>query len=216
MSVWKHFYDDEWIRRNYTGKCTKEFHRKYVTETGHEVSQGTLRSHIRRDLDLATKYHYTDRELSFVKENYASIGGKACAEALGIPLSRVYGIANVHLGIRMSKEDFKRHVNVFESKYEIGTVKQKEGDSNFCIKAEDGWHELGRYVWEQHYGEIPKDHYVVFLNRDQGDARIENLMLVPKGIVGAMNLNGMWHDDLNLTKTHLMVMLLERAMNGKQ
>lgn len=210
--VWKHIYDDEWIRKNYPGKCTNEFHSKYVSETGHEVSKGTLRKHIRRDLDLVTTYHYTDEELAFVKENYVRLGGKACAESLGIPLSRVYGIAEVHLGLRMPKEDFKRHVNVFESKYEIGTVKQKEGDSNFCIKAEDGWHELGRYVWEQHHGQIPKGHYVVFLNRDPSDARIENLAIVPKGVVGAMNLNNMWHDDADLTKTHLMVLLLERAI----
>lgn len=213
--VWKHIYNDEWIKQNYPGKCTNEFYRRYVEETGHEVSKGTLRSHIRRDLDLKTKYHYTDEELAFVKENYVSLGGKACAEALGIPLSRVYGIAEVRLGIRMPKEDFKRHVNVFKNKYHVGTIKKKRGDSNYSIKAEDGWHELGRYVWEKHYGEIPKGYYVVFLNRDTSDARIENLALVPKGVVGAMNVNNMWHDDADLTKAHLMVLLLERALEGR-
>lgn len=215
-SVWKHKYDDEWIKQNYPGKCTNDFHRRYIAETGHEVSKETLRKHIRRDLDLDTKYHYTDKELAFVKANYATLGGKACAKALGIPLTRVYGIANEHLGIKMSKEDFKKHVNVYEDQYPIGTIKQKNGDSNYCIKAEDGWHELGRYVWEQHYGAIPEQYYVVFLNRDPSDARIENLMLVPKGVVGAMNINDMWHEDADLTKAHLMVMLLERAMKGQK
>lgn len=214
-SVWKHNYDDEWIRQNYPGKCTNEFHRRYISETGHEVCKESLRKHIRRDLDLDTKYHYTDEELAFVEANYALLGGKACSEILGIPITRVYGIARAHLGIKMSEEDFRRHVNVYEAQYPIGTIKRKEGDSNYCIKAEDGWHELGRYVWEQHYGKIPEGHYVVFLNRDPSDARIENLALVPKGVVGAMNLNDMWHEDSELTKTQIMVILLERAMKGQ-
>ena len=82
-SVWRHNYDDEWIERNYPGKCTTEFHQRYVSETGHEVSKEVLRKHISRDLDLTTQYHYTEEELAFVKSNYEKLGGKACAEALG-------------------------------------------------------------------------------------------------------------------------------------
>lgn len=214
-SVWKHHYDDEWIRQNYPGKCTKEFTERYVAETGHNVLQDTLRKHISRDLKLENNYLYSDEELAFIKANYSKAGGEACAEALGISVNRVYGIARTHLGIKMSKDDFKRHVNVYEAKYPVGTIKQKEGDSNYCIKAEDGWHELGRYIWEQHHGTIPEGHYVVFLNRDPSDARIENLALVPKGVVGAMNFNNMWHEDADLNKAHLMVMLLERMVKGQ-
>lgn len=210
-NVWKHHYDDEWILNNWLGRCTTEFCDRYVAETGHEVSKETLRKHIYKALNLHTDYYYTDEEVLFIKEHYAALGAKACADKLGISITKVYSIAHDRLGLKMSKEDFKRHVNVFEAKYPVGTIKQING-KNYTIKAEDGWHELGRYVWEQHNGKVPEGHYVVFLNRDAKDARIENLAVVPKGVVGAMNVNNMWHDDADLTKTHLMVLLLERAM----
>lgn len=214
-SVWKHYYDDEWIVENWSGRCTKDFHAKYVEETGHDVCQSSLRHHIHRVLDLKSDYHYTDDEVAFVRDNYENLGAKECARRLGVKLTKVYSIANARLGIKMSKEAFKRHVNVFEEQYPVGAIVKKNNDSNYTIKAEDGWHELGRYVWEKHHGKIPDDYYVVFLNRDPSDARIENLALVPKGVVGAMNLNDMWHDDADLNKTHMLVMLLERAMKGE-
>lgn len=215
-SVWKHHYDDEWIKANWTGKCTTEFRDRYVRETGHEVCKETLRKHIKRDLSLHNSYHYTRGELDFVSENYERLGAIECARRLDISVERVYHIARVRLGIRMSKEAFKRHVNVFEEQYPVGAIVKKHNDSNYTIKAEDGWHELGRFVWEKHHGKIPDDHYVVFLNRDPSDARIENLALVPKGVVGAFNCNGMWHDDADLNKAHILVMLLERAMKGEK
>lgn len=215
MGIWKHNYDDEWLNQNYPGRCTQEFCNRYVTETGHRVSKETLRKHIYRDLDLKTDYYYTAEEIAFVKENYGKLGAKTCAERLGVSIRRVYHIAYRCLGIKMSKEEFKHHVNVYEDKYPVGAVVQNKG-KNYTIKAEDGWHELGRYVWEQHYGAIPKGHYVVFLNRDQRDARIENLMLVPKGVVGAMNCGESWHEDADLNKAHLLMLLLQRAMKSEE
>lgn len=211
--VWKHEYNDEWLLNNWTGKCTTEFRDRYVSEIGHEVSKETLRKHIYDTLNLKSNYHYTEREADYIREHYTELGAKACAEALGIDVHRVYGIAHRLLDIRMSPEDFKRHVNVFEAQYPVGTIKQAKEGGTYNIKAEDGWHELGRYVWEKHYGKIPDDHYVVFLNRDNSDARIENLMLVPKGVVGAMNYGQMWHDDAKLNKTHLTWLLLKRALD---
>lgn len=212
-SVWKHYYDDEWIVENWSGRCTKDFHAKYVEETGHDVCQSSLRHHIYRVLGLQNDYYYTDDEISFVKENYGKLGAKECARRLGVNLIKVYSIAHDRLGIKMTKEEFKKHVPVYEAKHPVGAIVQNK-DGNYTIKAEDGWHELGRYVWEKHHGKIPDDYYVVFLNRDPRDARIENLAIVPRGVVGAFNCNDMWHDDPELNKTHILVMLLERAMKG--
>lgn len=214
-SAWKHHYDDEWIISHWEGKCTNNFHERYVKETGHDVSKEVLRSHIYKALGLKTDYYYTEKEVAFVKENYGKLGAKECARRLGVNLTKVYSIAHDRLGIKMTKEEFKRHVPVYEAKYLVGAIVQNK-DGNYTIKAEDGWHELGRYVWEKHFGEAPDDHYVVFLNRDPRDARLENLALVPRGVVGAFNCNDMWHDDPELNRTHILVMLLERAMKGER
>lgn len=217
-SVWKHDYDDEWIRKNYTGKCTKEFHKRYVEETGHEVLQTTLRHHIRRQLGIKSfGYYYTDEEVEFVKNNYGMLGAKACAEQMNCDINRVYGIAHCALGIKMTKEEFKKHVNVFEARYPTWTIKPAKADcSEYVIKTDNGWEHLGRYVWEQHYGSVPDGHYVVFLNRDPSDARIENLMAVPKGVVGGMNYADLWSENPQITKARLMVQVLQRLMKMEE
>lgn len=40
------------------------------------------------------------------------------------------------------------------------------------------WQLKHRYIYEQHYGKIPKNHCVIFLNCDKNDFNINNLKLV--------------------------------------
>lgn len=55
------------------------------------------------------------------------------------------------------------------------------------------------YVWRQHHGEIPKDHVIIFLNKDRCDCSIENLYCVPRKISLMLSKNR-WHTaDRELT-----------------
>ena len=216
-SVWKHDYNDDWIIKNYTGKCTKDFTERYVAETGHNVKQSVLRKHISKQLGIKSYgYYYTEEELEFVRLHYSRDGAKYCAKQLGCSVDRIYGMANTRLGIKMSKEDFCKHVNVYESQYPVGTIKASKDDgSDWVIKTDEGWKSLGRYAYEKYIGPIPEGYYVVFLNRDVTDARPENLMAVPKGVVGAMNANEMWSDNPQLTKVTLLYLILKRIYEGE-
>lgn len=207
----RELYDDEWIMANHNGNCSRAFHKRYMQETGHVVKYETFRAHIRRKLKLySTTFYYTDDELSFVRQNYNKMGAATCAEKLGCGLTKVYSMRR-RMGLKLTREEFGRFVNVYQDIYPVGTIRQ-QGLKNLVIKTEDGWKQLGRYVWEQHNGELPKGYVVLFLNGDKADARIENLMAVPCGIVGALNVSGWRFDDPDMTKASVLILELQRAL----
>jgi len=75
----------------------------------------------------------------------------------------------------------------------------------FVKVSENKWELKHRYIYEQHYGEIPKGHNVIFVNQDKNDFRIENLKLVKtKDLLVAKNM-GLLSNDKELTETGLLV-----------
>jgi len=51
------------------------------------------------------------------------------------------------------------------------------------IKTSKGWVFKSRYIWEQHNGDIPKDHQIIFKNGNSKDTRIENLLMVKRKVL---------------------------------
>lgn len=67
------------------------------------------------------------------------------------------------------------------------------------------WVYKQRYIYEQHYGKIPKGYKVVFLNGDKTDYRIENLSIAPNKdvlLVYSLELNS---KNAEVTKLGLQV-----------
>lgn len=79
------------------------------------------------------------------------------------------------------------------------------------IKEPKKWNLKHRVVWEKHYGSIPKNYNVQFINGNKQDVRIENLRLVsyeenmrensiynyPPDLVKVMKLNGQLKRQIN-------------------
>lgn len=51
------------------------------------------------------------------------------------------------------------------------------------IKTLEGWVFKSRYIWEQHNGQIPKDHQIIFKNGNSKDTNIENLLMVKRKVL---------------------------------
>lgn len=79
------------------------------------------------------------------------------------------------------------------------------------------WVYKQRYIYEQHYGKIPKGYKVVFLNGDKTDYRIENLTIAPSKdvlLVYGQELNS---SNAEATKLGLQVArLINKAKEGKE
>ena len=74
-----------------------------------------------------------------------------------------------------------------------GYIKVKVGEPN-------KWKLKQRYIYEQHYGEIPKDYNVIFADRNIQNFDINNLILVSKAEMLILNNNKLIFEDKELTK----------------
>lgn len=204
-----HVYDTEWILENYNGRCGIEFFNKYLEESNdHTATMYGIRTYISRKLGLKGDRHIPNEQVEFVKAHYGELGRKECAKALGCPISRIDSIIRQY-GLKMSKEDFEKHVPTYENTYPIGSIRERN-HNKFFIKTENGWENLGRYIWEKHNGPIPENHYIVFLNGDHSDGRIENLACVSKRVVS--KLNRFKTDNEELMECAIKTAMLELAI----
>lgn len=74
-----------------------------------------------------------------------------------------------------------------------GYIKVKVGEPN-------KWKLKQRYIYEQHYGEIPKDCNVIFADKNIRNFDINNLVLVSKAEMLILNKNKLIFEDKELTK----------------
>ena len=74
-----------------------------------------------------------------------------------------------------------------------GYIKVKVGEPN-------KWKLKQRYIYEQHYGEIPNNYNVIFADRNIQNFDINNLVLVSKAEMLILNNNKLIFEDEELTK----------------
>lgn len=79
-----------------------------------------------------------------------------------------------------------------------GYIYKKTGEPN-------AWKEKHRYIYEQHFGEIPKNYIVSFADGNNRNLDINNLILISKNENKVLNANGLRYKDTELTKSGLLV-----------
>ena len=75
-------------------------------------------------------------------------------------------------------------------------------DGYIEIKVEDPnkWELKHRVIWEQHNGEIPKGHAIIFADGDKSNLDIDNLLLVSRKQLLFMNRNNLITENKDFTK----------------
>ena len=74
-----------------------------------------------------------------------------------------------------------------------GYIKVKVGEPN-------KWKLKQRYIYEQHYGEIPSGHNIIFADGNKMNFDIDNLIAVSKSEMLILNNNNLRFEDKELTK----------------
>lgn len=124
---------------------------------------------------------------------------------------------------KSSKTWFKKG-NIPMTAVEIGEEHirhKKPNDEGFlCVKTCNGkgnknWTPKQRYVYEQHYGEIPKGHKVIFADGNRNNFDISNLILVSNAEELHLNKRGLRFKDKELTETGLNVVKVILKLGGK-
>lgn len=125
------------------------------------------------------------------------------AAEFGFPLSRPQ-VVNWRM-----RNGYTSRRSTSRSKVPVGTVKASQ--KGFLVVkvamrptvrcTKDNWRPLSRVKWEQYNGRpLPEGHVVLFANRNSRDFRQDNLVAVPKRLVGRVNASDSpgWDDAESL------------------
>lgn len=102
----------------------------------------------------------------------------------------------------------------------VGTVRVNT-DGYVDVKVSDygppqkRWRGKHRVIWEEEYGEIPEGHLIIFLDGDKQNLELDNLKLINRQQLQALNRNGWKFDDKELTETGLLLANLSISMHAK-
>ena len=75
------------------------------------------------------------------------------------------------------------------------------------------WVHKHRYIYEQAFGEIPKDKVIIFLDGDKTNLSLDNLHCITRKQLMKMNQNNLFYSDPELTKVGIEVAKLMLKVN---
>lgn len=220
-------WHDEWIRENVLSypsyKAMNEDYKKLFDDT---CTVAGLKRHCLRigihKPRLTHKPHTKEQNEWF--DNYYPTHGvmdtmRAYNQKFNANMTRdgIKSWANIrHIAVN-DDVMLKNHLRTMHGKgskralKDIGDTRIESG--RLVMKTEDGtWKPIGKAIYEQAYGKVPKGYHVIHLNGDRFDYRLENLMVVPLRVWGVIANYGMIFDDAELTKASIKWAELHNAV----
>lgn len=160
---------------------------------------------------------YTPEEDEWLTDNYQNYAWNDLSKEF----AKVFNIQVTGNGLRNHCRDtlnLKRensHVVIRNKKYKVGDeveynngyiyvkVKEYQRDENGWSnkKARECWKSKQTIIWEKHYGQVPDDCQIIFLNNNKEDFRIENLYCIKKQNLIYMIRNKWFSDNPEITLT---------------
>lgn len=212
-------YDDDWILKNidmYTSwkQLFDEYHKKFGFGT-----YRNFRSHLYSDLKLTRKF--TKDQDEWIYENYPTLGSSKATEEFnkffGVCRSKQTIICRASkLGVKVSNSVSNRlrsESNHLSKPIGSTVVRTNSyGSKSVWQKTENGWVRQAHLV----LGEIPEGKVVVHYDGDFTNNTGENLVAISKRVNARMTFNRFWSEDPTITKTGVMCLELEEALEEKE
>ena len=155
---------------------------------------------------MASKW--TKEQIKFLKENAKRMNHKELTKAFNETFNlnrteRAISVKKTQYGIYRIKCTSKGH-KPWHSK-EIGSTRQNKRGYQEIKVSNKKWVYRHRYIYEQHYGKIPKNYEVIFLDGDKNNLDISNLTIVDKKTALTMMRKRLMFEDKELTKTGIAI-----------
>lgn len=220
-------WDDEWIIKNYLNyesyqKMLEDYNKLHDTD----AKIGGIKNHARMVLGISKPRkrcrHYTEEQIEWLKNTYPKYGCRKTAEMFNEKFHEnrtmrgmqnfgtAYGIQvdpKVRIKNRTGLDHGKRAVR------EAGSLRWECG--RLVMKMPDGrWQQVGRAVYEQKIGQIPKGWSVIHLDGDVSNYEENNLAAVPIKIHGMLQGNGLRSENAEITKTGIEWCKLKAALEA--
>lgn len=89
-------------------------------------------------------------------------------------------------------------------------------DDKKNVPKKENWKPKHRVIWEKANGPIPKGHFVIFLDQDKTNLKLENLEIISMAENLIMNRQNLYYDNPELTKTGVAIARLLNKVNKKK
>ena len=130
----------------------------------------------------SAKWYWTTGEEKFLRDNFE----KMSTQKMATELNRKHSAVTMKMRRMGLKRKPSNHPAQFKpghtrsASVEIGHVTKVPRGKKFImlIKTEDGWVSYARHVWENANGPIPQDKKIWFVDGDQTNCDLGNLMVV--------------------------------------
>lgn len=114
-----------------------------------------------------------------------------------------------------NKTSFKKG-NIPHNTKEVGSERiTKYGYIEIKVAEPNKWNLKHRYIYEKHFGKIPKGKIIVFLDKNTQNLNIDNLECITKYENLIMNIRNYYSTDPEITRTGLNAVRLEISIKKK-
>lgn len=209
-------WNDEWIVSNFDNYSTaKEMTDAYNKEFNTSINSSSLRHHCKKKLGLRRDKRFSEEQLEWLKQNYPYQPIKETTNLFNAYFNDnkseggIVGVAK-RLGLHVTKEiRAKAGSNNAPKNLGIGSLRVQGGCKYLYIKVSndigaENWKLLHHHVYEQHYGPIPENHVVIFLDNNKYNCSIDNLKAIPRHWIGVLNGHKLKSDNPEITKSALL------------
>ena len=161
------------------------------------------------NITVNTRHNWTTKQIEYLK-----------SIAEGIPRKDILDKVNKEFNLNLSMMQLRDCMNNRGIRNNLDTRFGSQEGGNRCVQrkpvgcetkwnggytrvklGENEWEFKQRYIWRQHYGEIPKGYSVIFLDGNLDNFDIDNLALVSRHELMKYNSMKLKSNDIELNKT---------------
>ena len=180
-----------------------------------EITPGNSHKDILRLMCEKFNYDFTMTQITSAIKRYKLNTGRTGRYEKGrIPYNK--GTKGI---MKPNKTSFKKG-DIPANHREVGSERiNVYGYTEVKVAEPNKWKLKHRVIYEEHYGEIPKNHNVIFADGNKLNLDINNLVLVNKDQLLVLNKNELIKDNADLTKAGVNVanlMIKIRDINNKR
>lgn len=183
-------WHDDWILDNYTKYLTwSAMVKDYNKIFNESFTREQFKNHIQKlNLKLATSYAYTEEMDNFIREYYPTSSAEELEERFNSKFKQAKTYKAIRqrafkLGLSKTSEYIQqRQVKAGQGRrVPVGTISTDASGLDRIKVGEGRWVTHARYIYEQEHGKLPEGYAVMFLDGNNQNKSIDNLIARPEG-----------------------------------
>ena len=167
-------------------------------------------------------FRYTEEHINYLKQIAPGRIGREITDMFnkkfGLNKTRTQ-IANTlsYNNIKTGMHGKGRRGCIASNRDEVGTVKIRKRSADIKIANPGEWQDFSRYLYEQYHNEkLKKDDLILFLDKNNKNFNINNLVKVTKQELRTINLNIGLSQDREINKSAIALAKLQNKIYEKQ